>query len=96
MEYTKYTREDLKLLMDTLGPLLYLEVRDIIRSYDLAIMGSDGVVAACFFNTCLYTNVPRKQSQLLFHETLDNVPLYINAKDPVMRAVANWRLTIAK
>jgi len=96
MKCAQYTREDLKLLMDTLGPLLYLEVRDIIRSYDLAIMGSDGDVAAGFFSTCLSTNVPRKQFQLLFHETLDQMPLHVNDKDPVMRAIAKWRLTIAK
>lgn len=81
--------------MDTLGPILYSEVRDIIRSYNIAIEIVDGDMARDFFSTCLF-NIPVKQIRLLFHETLDNVPLYVNDKDPVMQAVAKWRLTIAK
>jgi hypothetical protein len=98
MEYIRYTREEICILEGNLGPLYYLQVRDLVSACNVVTEEkADEEVAYMFLSACLSAGrLSRESIELLFHETLDNVPLYINAKDPVMRAVAKWRLAIAR
>lgn len=42
-----------------------------------------------------HNTVPR-YSQVIYHTPLKNMPLLINHEDPLMRAIALWRLEIAR
>lgn len=92
MEYIKYTREEIKLLMDTLGPYPYNKVKHLSMACIQACNDIENP-AQSFRSSYIYRPVQRK---VIFQETLDNMPLYINDKSTTMRIIANWRLSIAK
>lgn len=97
IEYNKYSREDLLILLGILDPMPYLAVRHLALDCKVACKQCDKEVAETFFNYTLHSHATtRDQLWLLYHEPIDNVPLYVNDKDPTVTAIAKWRLRIAK
>jgi hypothetical protein len=97
MIYIQYTRKDLEILLGILGPYSNMIVRYIARACEKALKKSEENIAPTFFSVCLYSYyISKKEYQLLFQKTLENVPLHINDKNPIIQAIAKWRLTIAK
>lgn len=97
MKYIEYTREDLKLLVDTLGPYRHADVKHIAQTCGKAIKAPVKDTAQAFFNACLYSaDVSKGQHWVLFHTDLEDIPLNINDDDSIIALIARWRLTIAK
>lgn len=95
--HNNYTREELKTLIATLGPLPHADVKHIARVCNKAIRASIEDTAEVFFNTCLYSTVVSKEEHwVLFHAPLEDIPLEINNRNPLIQAIAKWRLTVAK
>jgi hypothetical protein len=97
MNYTQYTREEIKILMGILGPLPHVDVRHIARACSKAIKAPREDTAQTLFNDCLYSiAVSKDQHWVLFHTDLEDIPLRINDNDPIIALIARWRLIIAK
>ena len=97
IEYNKYSRENLQTLLGILDPMPQIQVKHLCYACEIACGARIDEVPEVFFGTVLHSHATtRDQLWMLYHEPIEAVLLYINDKDPVIIAIAKWRLTIAK
>jgi hypothetical protein len=96
MHALKFTEQELNKLAATLESLDWrsdFEVVDLQRVVSRTI---DWEVCDRFRERCQDDNLRQHIIQTLFHLPLKQIPLLINHKSLVIRAIAKWRLDIAR
>lgn len=69
------------------------ELRDVLRMRNESL--SDDYGQKCFYDSVKENSHPFIL-QIMFHIPLKDIPLYINHKTNIVRAIVAWRLDIAR